>query len=73
MPMSNLKRGNAGRVLSVSASGSLRQRLFDLGLLPGTVVERVMDSPIGDTACYRFRGAMIALRADDAGQISVMV
>ena len=31
-----------------------------------------MNSPIGDPSCYRIRGAMIALRAADAGQISVV-
>jgi len=73
IPMSCLEPGQSGRVLELMSLGGLRHRLLDLGLTPGTSVQRVMNSPIGDPACYRFRGAMIALRAQDAGQIRVAV
>ncbi|MFQ5805802.1 MAG: ferrous iron transport protein A [Phycisphaerae bacterium] len=73
IPMSSLEPGQSGRVLELMSGGSLRHRLLDLGLIPGTRVERLMNSPIGDPACYRIRGAMIALRTQDAGRIRVAV
>jgi ferrous iron transport protein A len=35
MNLSELKKGQSGKVLSVSASPQLRRRLFDMGLLVG--------------------------------------
>jgi len=71
--MNELQRGQSGRVQTVHAEGGIRRRMLDLGLLPGTVIERLMASPAGDPVCYRVRGAMIALRSVDAGQIAVRV
>ena len=73
IPMSQMRSGQSGRILELDTRGGLRERLFDLGLTPGTIVERLMSSPIGDPSCYRVRGAMIALRGCDAEQIRVMV
>jgi Fe2+ transport system protein FeoA len=44
---------------------------MDLGLIPGTVVTAEMVSPMGDPTAYRIRGALIALRRDQAGLIVV--
>ncbi len=71
--MNDLQRGQCGRVLSLETQGTIRRRLLELGLVPGTHIERVMDSPGGDPACYRVRGAMIALRKLDATRITIDV
>jgi ferrous iron transport protein A len=73
IPMSQMRSGQSGRILELDTQGGLRERLFDLGLTPGTTVVRLMSSPIGDPSCYRVRGAMIALRGCDAEQIRVMI
>ena len=73
IPMSQLKPGQAGRVLELAGCGGLRNRLLDLGLVPGTQVRRLMNSPIGDPVCFLIRGAQIALRLDDAAGIAVVV
>jgi Fe2+ transport system protein FeoA len=44
--------------------------MFDLGLVPGTVVEAELRSPAGDPTAYRIRGAMIALRRSQAELVS---
>ena len=36
--------------------------MFDLGILPGTRIENVMPSPLGDPIAYRVRSAVVALR-----------
>lgn len=51
-----------GIVASIKAEGFLRGRLLDLGFVPGTVVEPVRRSPLGDPTAYRIRGTVIALR-----------
>ena len=48
-----------------------RRRLLELGLFPGTVVEAVMDSPLGDPTAYRVRDMTIALRRSQARWIEV--
>ena len=45
--------------------------MMDLGILPGTVIQAEMDSPSGDPTAYRIRGALIALRDDQADLIRI--
>lgn len=72
-PLSDLRPGERGRVIALSAAlrGQERRRLFDLGLLPGTEVTAEVRSPSGDPTAYRVRGAMIALRAEQAKLIRI--
>jgi Fe2+ transport system protein FeoA len=44
---------------------------MDLGILPGTSVVAEMRSPGGDPTAYRIRGALIALRREQAELIQV--
>jgi ferrous iron transport protein A len=45
--------------------------MLDLGLVAGTAVETVLRSPAGDPIAYQIRGAVIALRREEAVQILV--
>jgi ferrous iron transport protein A len=45
--------------------------MLDLGLIEHTRVEALRRSPSGDPVAYQFRGAVIALRSDEARQIMV--
>ncbi len=45
--------------------------MFDLGILPGTRIENVMPSPLGDPTAYRVRSAVIALRTEQAELIEI--
>jgi DtxR family Mn-dependent transcriptional regulator len=71
--LSGLPMGGRARVTGFSAMcrGPERRRMFDLGLVPGTVVEAELRSPAGDPTAYRIRGAMIALRRSQADLIYV--
>lgn len=71
VPMCSLKAGECATVRNISLTGSLRRRLQDIGLIPGTEIRCVGISPLGDPAAYRIRGAVIALRADDCRGILV--
>lgn len=64
--LSALADGQSAFVTQVDADASMRRRLFDLGLIPGTQVTCQGRSPAGDPAAYLIRGAVIALRSGDA-------
>ena len=71
--LASLKPGEKAEVVGISTAcrGPQRRRLLDLGVVPGTVVEAELVSPGGDPTGYRVRGAMIALRRDQADLIHV--
>ena len=46
---------------------------MDLGLVSDTVVEALQKSPSGDPTAYHIRGAVIALRSEEASKIMVEV
>lgn len=73
IPLSQLETGRSGQVVSIATAGPMRQRLLDLGMTPGTRVQRMMSSPIGDPVCYLVRGAQVALRLQDAAQIHITI
>ncbi|MDH3523089.1 MAG: FeoA domain-containing protein [Acidobacteriota bacterium] len=71
--LSGLAIGERGRVVALAPAlrGAERRRLFDLGLIPGTEVEAELRSPGGDPTGYAIRGAVIALRREQADQVQV--
>lgn len=73
MPLDKLGIGSIGTVVRIAPGirGSERRRLLDLGLLPGTEIKAEMKSPGGDPTAYLVRGALIALRADQARHIKI--
>ena len=44
---------------------------YELGLIDGTPVECLTRSPLGDPTAYEIRGAVIALRKEDAAGIQI--
>lgn len=69
--LNHLAIGERAAVTALTVGGQARRRLLDLGLIDGTVVEAVLRSPFGDPTAYLIRGAVIALRGEDAGNILV--
>jgi len=71
IPLHRLIPGTCGKVSQLTANGNTRRRMLDLGLICGTRVEVLQKSPSGDTVAYEIRGAVIALRSEEASQILV--
>ena len=71
--LSSLDLGGKARVVALSPvlRGAERRRLLDLGLIPGTEVSAEIRSPGGDPTGYRIRGAVIALRREQADQVRI--
>lgn len=72
-PLNTLNPGEKGRVVALSPRlrGADRRRMMDLGILPGTMIDVEMTSPSGDPTAYKVRGALIALRKEQAKLIQV--
>jgi DtxR family Mn-dependent transcriptional regulator len=51
--------------------GSERRRLMDMGIVPGTTITAELQSASGDPIAYRVRGALIALRKEQAQLIAI--
>jgi DtxR family Mn-dependent transcriptional regulator len=66
-----LEPGARGRVVAIRSHGLTRRRLLDLGVTPGAVIERALTSPLGEPVAYRVRGALIALRREQAREVEI--
>ncbi len=69
--LDELKEGEGAPVIRLDNNGSIRRRLQDIGLVPGSVIKCLQKSPLGDPVAYDVCGAIIALRYEDASEIFV--
>ncbi|MCL2350722.1 MAG: ferrous iron transport protein A [Defluviitaleaceae bacterium] len=67
----DMKVGDVAFVANINLDGAIYQRLGDLGITPGTKIECVQKSPLGDPVAYMVRGAVIALRSETAAGVLV--
>ncbi|MBN7774358.1 FeoA family protein [Clostridium aminobutyricum] len=67
----DLKKGQFGCVNGLDSSEGMNRRLQDIGLIEGTTVECVQLSPGGELAAYLVRGAVMALRTEDAAKVYI--
>ena len=71
IPLCDMSTGTYGRVVRLDTEGYLRRRFMDIGLVDGTLVECLRESPAGDPKAYLIRGAVIAIRKEDAATVFV--
>ena len=69
--LSELVRGERGRVAVLRCEGAIRHRFADLGIIPGAVIECIGVSPMGDPRAYLIRGKTVAIRNSGARGIVV--
>lgn len=71
--LSTLRIGEQAEIVGMSAlcRGLERNRLLDLGVVPGTVTTIELVNPSGSPIAYRIRGACIALRKEQAERIRI--
>lgn len=67
----NINPGEKAIITKISNSGAIKNRLMDIGLIPGTRIECVGKSPFGDPKAFLIRGAIIALRKEDCIKIKI--
>lgn len=71
MKLNHASVGSFVTVEELSSNGILRERMLALGLTKGAKLEVVRKGPSGDPTVYHIRGAMIALRSEEAELITV--
>jgi DtxR family Mn-dependent transcriptional regulator len=71
--LAELNPGESATVTQIApgCQGLQRRRLLDLGFVPGTVVHAELRGASGDPVGYRVRGALIALRREQAEWVYV--
>ena len=71
--LNTLDIGDCAKVMHLENKGSIRRRLLDIGLVPGTEIKCVLKAPGGDPSAFLIKGAVIAIRDDDSKKIIVRV
>ena len=71
--LAEIRPGESAAVVGLSPRlrGPARRRLLDLGVVPGTVIHARMRSAAGDPVAYDIRGALVALRREQAVHVQV--
>ena len=69
--LDDLRDGERGRIVKVTARGPFRKRLLEMGFITGTEVEVVKYAPLKDPVEYLVRGYHVSLRHEEAAQILV--
>ena len=69
--LNNLQQKKKAKVKELISDGETRRRMLDLGIIADTVIEALLRSPSGDPIAYAIRGAVIALRSEEASLILV--
>ncbi|QHQ61712.1 ferrous iron transport protein A [Anaerocolumna sedimenticola] len=73
--MIKLDAVSVGKLVTVeelSSTDKARERMLALGLTKGAKIEVIRKGPSGDPTIYNIRGAMIALRKEEASLITVL-
>lgn len=71
LELSRLPLGQKALIARLTGEGRWRRRLLDLGFVPGSVVEAVRRSPLGDPVAFLIKGTVIALRVEQAQKVLV--
>lgn len=71
IPLSNAEVDRRYRVLSVDAKGAVRQRMLDMGLVPGICLAVVRFAPLGDPIEIRIHRFLMSLRKEEAKDVLV--
>ncbi len=69
--LDNLVPGTRGRVLGLTATGDLGQRLMDLGFYPGVEFRVIRNAPLLDPLEMEMMGYCVSLRHQEAGFVEV--
>lgn len=69
--LSELEKGARSRIIKITATGELRRRLLDMGVVPGTEVAIAGVAPLGDPIEVKVKGYNLSLRKKEAAAIFV--
>ena len=70
--LSDLPAGRSAYVAQMDEPGPMGRRLLDIGFTEGTRVQCLYAAPSGEPRAYLVRGAVIALRREDAARVRLL-
>ena len=73
LSLDKLRSGEEGTVNQVGGHGAIRQRILDMGILPGVTVRVERVAPTGDPIWIRVQGFQLSLRKQEAHSIQLTV
>ena len=73
IPLEKLAIGQKGTIVSLSGKGQVKQRMMDMGLVPGSKVEIIRVAPLGDPIEINLKGYNLSLRRNEAKSVMVEV
>ena len=71
--LDQLPINQTGIILDLNCNHSIKKRLLDLGLIPGTSITPVFTSPFGEPTAFEFRNTIVSIRNNDTSHIFVKV
>jgi len=71
LSLHQLKIGQRGVVVQVRGKGPTKQRMMDMGLVPGSEVKVLRVAPLGDPIEFEIKGYNLSLRRSEARDITV--
>ncbi|WP_297055513.1 FeoA family protein [Thermosulfurimonas sp.] len=69
--LDELRTGEEGIIVKVLGNGAFRQRLLEMGFLPGTRIRVIRYAPLEDPVEYELKGYHVALRHEEAAKVLV--
>ena len=71
LKLNEIAVGKRAIVKKINSNESIKRRLLDRCLTPGSKIDCVLSSPSGDPKAYLIKGALIAIRNEDSNMIIV--
>ena len=71
--LSELKPGQRAKITKISAKGSVRRRILDMGVVRGADIEMERVAPLGDPIEVKIKGYHLSLRKEEASNIYVEI
>lgn len=67
----DLRPGEKGRVIKIKSKTSLKKRLLDMGIIPGSEIQLEKIAPLGDPIDILIKGYHLSLRKEEAKEILI--
>ncbi len=73
MTLDELLNGQKAEIIDCEGNDALACRLLEMGLVPGEIVSRTGQAPLGDPLEFLIQGTRISLRKQEANRIRIQL
>lgn len=71
--LSDLEVGATGTISDITASGIIKRRFMDMGLVKGTTIHITKLAPLGNPIQISLKGYDLCIRKEDAKYITIAI